>query len=425
MSSTWNLIEHSQGELKVTVNGDAWKTAQTKATDKLVKKVKIDGFREGQAPKALAIKHIGAQNILMEAVEAVAQDALMAGIEEHKIELIARPELKLDDMNETEVKLTFVITVKPEVTLGEYKGLKITKDEAVVSDEEVEAKVAELQAKFADMIVKEDGVVENGDTAIIDFEGFKDGVAFEGGKGESYPLEIGSNSFIPGFEEQVIGFKSEETKDINVTFPAEYGAPDLAGADVVFKVTVHEIKTKELPAADDELVKQAEIEGVATIEEYKANQKEALLNAKKQEANNKYNGAILDAIIASSTVDIPEAMIEDETDTLMRDFDQRLQQQGFGMDQFMQMTGQDEKAMRAQMRNDAVQKVNVRLVLDAIAKKENIEISEEDINKELETISKMYSMDLEEVKKRISNEAITYDLRIRRAMELVEKAIIA
>ncbi|MEG0823878.1 MAG: trigger factor, partial [Erysipelotrichaceae bacterium] len=399
MSSTWNLIEHSQGELKVTVNGDAWKAAQTKATDKLVKKVKIDGFREGQAPKALAIKHIGAQNILMEAVEAVAQDALMAGIEEHKIELIARPELKLDDMNETEVKLTFVITVKPEVTLGEYKGLKITKDEAVVSDEEVEAKVAELQAKFADMIVKEDGVVENGDTAIIDFEGFKDGVAFEGGKGESYPLEIGSNSFIPGFEEQVIGFKSEETKDINVTFPAEYGAPDLAGADVVFKVTVHEIKTKELPAADDELVKQAEIEGVATIEEYKANQKEALLNAKKQEANNKYNGAILDAIIASSTVDIPEAMIEDETDTLMRDFDQRLQQQGFGMDQFMQMTGQDEKAMRAQMRNDAVQKVNVRLVLDAIAKKENIEISEEDINKELETISKMYSMDLEEVKK--------------------------
>ena len=423
MSSTWELKEKSTGELTATVEGDTWKDAQKKAFRKLVKKVNLPGFRPGQAPEKLVRKQISSQNILMEAIDEVAGDALSAGIKEHDLWVISRPALDIESIDEDKVTFKFNVTVKPEVKLGAYKGLDITKEAVEVSDADVEEEITRLQERFADLVVKEEGKVENGDTAVIDFEGFKDGVAFEGGKAEAYPLVIGSGSFIPGFEEQLIGMKSEETKDINVTFPENYQAEDLAGAPVVFKITVHDIKAKELPEANDELVKQAEIKDVETLEAYKEYSRKNLETAKVQQSENKFESDILTAITENAEVEIPEVMVEEETDNLVRDFAQRLQSQGFSLDQFKQITGQSDESIREEMGKDAFNKVKVRLVLEAIAAEEKIEISEEDVNAEIERIANMYGMETEKVRSLVSADAVSYDLRIRKALELVKESV--
>ncbi len=421
MSSTWQLNEKSKGELKATVNGETWTKAQDKAFKKLAQKVNLPGFRKGQAPLNMVKKHVGKQNILMEAIDEVAGEALMNGVKEHELQMIARPELGVEKIDENEVVLTFAITVKPEVTLGEYKNLDVKKDKVKVTAKEVEEEAAKLQEKFAELVVKEEGeAVENGDTAVIDFEGFKDDVPFEGGKGESYPLVIGSGSFIPGFEEQLVGMKANETKDINVTFPAEYQAAELAGQPVVFKVTVHEIKKKELPALDDELVKQAEIKDVETLEAYKEYLKKQLTEAKTNQAEEKYTNDILTKICENSKVEIPQIMIDDETDRLVNDFAQRLQSQGFSLDQFKQITGQGQEAIRAELGKDAEQKVNVRLVLEAIAAKEGIEVSDEEVEAEYTKLAENYHMEVEKIKELLDHNAIAYDLEIRKAMDLVK-----
>lgn len=422
MSSTWELKEKSTGELLATVEGDTWKNAQKKAFKKLAKKVNLPGFRPGQAPEKLVRKHISSQNILFEAVDEVAADALAEGIKEHELEMIARPSLDFDSIDEEKVVLKFNITVKPEVTLGDYKGLDIKKEEVSVEDADIDAEIARLQDRFADLVVKEEGKVENGDTAVIDFEGFKDGVAFEGGKGDNYPLVIGSGTFIPGFEEQVLGMGIEETKDINVTFPEEYQAADLAGQPVVFKVTVHEIKSKVLPEVNDELVKQAEIKDVETLDAYKEYTRKNLETSKANQAEQKFENELLTAICDSASVEIPQIMIDDETDSMVRDFAQRLQYQGMSLDQYYQFTGQNEEMIRGEMSKDAYNKVKVRLVLEAIAAEEKLEVSEEEINKEIENIAGMYNMPAEKVKELISNDAIGYDLRIRKALELVKES---
>ncbi|NBK99707.1 MAG: trigger factor, partial [Erysipelotrichia bacterium] len=378
MSSTWTLKENSQGELKVKIAGDDWKAAQEKAFKKLAKKVEVKGFRKGQVPEAMARKAVAKQNILIEAVDEVAGKAMQDGMKEHDLWVIARPELKVDALSEDEVELTFVMSVKPEVTLGDYKGLEVAKEEVKVDDAEVEAQLTQLQEKFAELVVKEEGTVENTNTAVIDFEGFKDGVAFEGGKGENYPLEIGSGSFIPGFEEQLIGMSANETKDIDVTFPENYGVEDLAGAPVVFKVTVHEIKEKTLSEINDDLIKDAEIKDVETVEAFKEYTLKNLTAQKENDAARKFENDLLAKLMENSPVEIPEVMIKDETDSMVNDFAQRLAQQGFPMEQYLQMTGMSEDALREQMQPEAKSKVHVRLVLDAIANVENIEVSDKD-----------------------------------------------
>ena len=240
MSSKWELKEKSTGELVATVEGDVWKSAQKKAFNKIKKNINIPGFRKGQAPAALIKKQVPVQNILLDAVDEVANKVLTDGVEEHNLWLVARPQLSIDEINEEKVILKFICAVKPEVKLGEYKNLPIKKKATRVTQKEVDAEVERLQQRYAEMEIKEEGAVENGDTAVI-----KDGVAFDGGKGEDYPLEIGSGSFIPGFEEQIVGMNKGETKDVEVTFPENYGASDLAGQPAVFKVTVKEIKVKD------------------------------------------------------------------------------------------------------------------------------------------------------------------------------------
>ncbi|MEG0093490.1 MAG: trigger factor [Erysipelotrichaceae bacterium] len=421
MSSTWKLNEHSQGDLLVSVGGDEWKQAQKKAFKKLAKKVNLPGFRPGSAPESLVKKYVSKQNTLMEAIDEVATSALMKGIEEHSLQMIARPALDVDKIDEEEVTLKFVVTIKPEVKLGDYKGLDIKKAAVKVSKAEVSEEAKKLQEKFAEMVICEDDhAIENGDTAVIDFEGFKDDIAFEGGKGDNYPLEIGSNSFIPGFEEQLIGMKVEETKDINVTFPKEYQVEDLAGAPVVFKVTVHEIKKKELPELNDELVKQAAIADVNDVEAYNAYLKKLITEEKTKKADDEFTDSILTKICENCEVDIPEIMIEEETDRMVEDFANRLKQQGFSLDQFKQVTGQSDEMIRGEVGKDAKQKVNVRLVLEAIGSAEEIEVSEKDIDDELAKIAEAYKMEIEEIKKMIQNDAIAYDLRIRKTVDFIK-----
>ena len=421
--SNWELKEKSTGELITTVEGEAWKTAQKKAFNRLAKKVNLPGFRQGTAPAALVKKQISTQNVLMEAIDDVAGEALSAAIKEHDLWVVTRPSLDIESIDEEKVTFKFIVTVKPEVKLGDYKGLDIHKEEVNVEAADVDAEITRLQERFADLVLKEEGKVENGNTAVIDFEGFKDDVPFEGGKGESYPLVIGSGTFIPGFEEQLIGMGVEETKDINVTFPEEYQVAELAGQPVVFKVTVHEIKEKVLPEVNDELVKQAKVENVETVDAYREFAHKNLEETKTREAYQKFENEVLSAIVEAAEVEIPDVMVEEETDNLVRDFEQRLQAQGFGLDQFLQITGNTKEGIREEMSKDAYNKVKVRLVLEAIAAAESLEVSEEDIEKELNNIAEMYAMPLDQVKAAISADAISYDLRIRKALEFVKENV--
>ncbi|MDM8157613.1 trigger factor [Amedibacillus dolichus] len=421
MGSKWELKEKSTGELVATVEGETWKSAQKKAFNKIKRNINIPGFRKGQAPVALIKKQVPVQNILMDAVEEIANQVLSESVEEHDLWLVARPTLSIDEINEEKVILKFICAVKPEVKLGEYKNLPVKKKATRVTQKEIDAEVERLRERYADMEIKEDGAVENGDTAVIDFEGFKDDVAFEGGKGEDYPLEIGSGSFIPGFEEQLIGMSKGESRDINVTFPENYGAADLAGQPAVFKVTVKDIKCKVLPEANDELVKEAKIKDVETLEDYRAYMKKSLSENKERENEENFTNELLTKIVENAEVEIPDAMIDSETDQMVNEFKQRLSAQGFTLEQFAAVTGQDEEIIRGEMRKDAEKKVNVRLVLEAIAEAEDLTVSDEDIDAELQGIADQYGMPLEQVKQLISNDAVSYDLRQRKALELIKE----
>lgn len=421
MGSKWELKEKSTGELVATVEGETWKSAQKKAFNKIKRNINIPGFRKRQAPVALIKKQVPVQNILMDAVEEIANQVLSESVEEHDLWLVARPTLSIDEINEEKVILKFICAVKPEVKLGEYKNLPVKKKATRVTQKEIDAEVERLRERYADMEIKEDGAVENGDTAVIDFEGFKDDVAFEGGKGEDYPLEIGSGSFIPGFEEQLIGMSKGESRDINVTFPENYGAADLAGQPAVFKVTVKDIKCKVLPEANDELVKEAKIKDVETLEDYRAYMKKSLSENKERENEENFTNELLTKIVENAEVEIPDAMIDSETDQMVNEFKQRLSAQGFTLEQFAAVTGQDEEIIRGEMRKDAEKKVNVRLVLEAIAEVEDLTVSDEDIDAELQGIADQYGMPLEQVKQLISNDAVSYDLRQRKALELIKE----
>lgn len=419
--SNWTLKEKSQGELQVTIEGEVWLDAQKKAFDKLAKNVEIKGFRKGQAPEKLVRNSINSQQILMEAIDVVANEALRNGIEEHNLWPVARPELKVEHIDETKVDLTFIVTVKPEVTLGQYKDLPFEVEEVSVDDEAVNVELERLQQQYADLEVKaEDATVETGDTAVIDFEGFKDGVAFDGGKGENHPLVIGSNSFIPGFEDQVIGMKVNEEKDIELSFPENYHVADLKGQAVVFKVKVNEIKVKRVPEVDDEFVSELHIKDVTTVEQLKEYLKNQLLTQKQADADNKATNDLITKVVENATVEIPDAMIQSETDDMIKDYGYRLQQQGFSLEQFFNMTGQSEESLRQQMAQDAENKVKLRLVLEAIATAEQLEVKEEDIETQYQAIANQYSMDINQVKNIIPSENLAYDVKLQKALDFIK-----
>lgn len=419
MKSTVKKVENSQVELLVEVEGSLWQDAQQKVFKKSMKDLEVDGFRKGQVPEAIAKKHIKNESVLMGAVEEVAQAALIAGIEDNQLELVASPELAVEAISDTAVKLKFLCTLNPEVTLGEYKDLGLEIEEVAVSDTEIADELEQMRQQQAELILKE-GKLEESDTAVLDFEGFKDNLAFEGGKAENFSLEIGSNQFIPGFEEKMIGMESGEEKDIELTFPEDYHVDDLKGADVVFKVKLHEVKQRSVPELDDDFALDVDIEGVENLEELKENVRETIEARKEEEAAREYENELLTQIVEGAKVDIPEVMIEQETQRLYQDMKMRIEQQGIPFDQFITMTGQDEDALKENLKLDAEKQVKLRLVLYEIAEVEEIEVTDEDVAVEYEKLSEAYNMEIDEVKKAIDAENIVFDLKIRQAYELVK-----
>lgn len=424
MNSKWTLNEHSEGVLEVVVDGEAWENAQKKAFNDFKKNVSIKGFRTGKVPEALLKKQISKEAIYDRAVEGVANEALVEAIKEHNLELVARPTLDYKDASDESVTLVINCVVSPEVTLGEYKGLDIHKDEVNVTDEDVEAELSKVQDRFADWVLREEGQpAEDGDQVTIDFVGKKDGEPFEGGSGENYPLELGSNTFIPGFEEQLVGVKTDDVKDVTVTFPEDYQAADLAGKEAVFTVTVHDIKYKDRPEVNDELIAQLKREGVETVEKFKEVTKEDLTKERERAADEKFTNNLMETISDNATVEIPAVMIENEVDNLYRDFTNRMQQSGFTAEQYFAATGQTEADLKATMRPDAQRRVKGSLVLDAVIKAENIEISDEDVEKEYTEMSTLYNMDVEQIKKLLPAENIKDDLAQQKALELIKSSV--
>jgi len=416
------LEKIKSGEVKITcpVEEKEWKDALSKAFKKISKKVEIKGFRKGQAPENMVRKMVSNQQIQLEACEEIAQGLLVKAVEENNVELIDRPSMDIESISDDECVLTFTCPVKPDVELGEYKGLGYAPKKATVKASEVDDEIKKLLESKAELELKEEGLVEKGDTAVIDFEGFKDGVAFDGGKGENYDLEIGSGSFIPGFEDQLIGMKSEENKEIEVTFPENYQASDLAGKKATFKVTVHEIKKKVLPELTDEFVADLKIENVKNADELKDYIKKNLKDNKQKQLDNDAVEELLTKLADGSKVEIPEVMIKEETENMFNDYANRMQAQGIDMNTYFKITNSSKEAFAEMIKPEASKKVKISLVLGAIAKNENLEVSNEEIEKEYADIASQYNMKVEEVKQYIANSSLKADLLLKKALDFVK-----
>ena len=420
MSAKWEKLEGNEGVLTVEVDAETVNKGLDEAFKKVVQKVNVPGFRKGKMPRGMFEQRFGVESLFQDALDIILPEAYASAIVETGIEPVDRPEIDVQDMAKNQpLVFTAKVTVKPEVKLGDYKGLEVERLDATVTDEDVEAELKTLQERQAELVVKESGAVENGDTVVMDFEGFVNGEAFEGGKAENYSLEIGSGQFIPGFEDQLVGLEAGVEKDVEVTFPEEYHAENLAGQPAVFKVTVHEIKTKELPALDDEFAKDAD-EEVESLDQLKAKTKERLETTKKQDAENHLKDTLVEKATENAEVEVPEAMINTEVDRMVREFEQRLQMQGMNLELYFQFSGQDEEALRGQMKEDAAKRVKMNLTLEAIAVAENIEVSEEEANEELEKMSAMYNMPVEQIKQALGSiEGLKEDLKIRKAIDLL------
>lgn len=420
MSAKWEKLEGNQGVLTVEVDADTVKIALDSAFKKVVKQVNIPGFRKGKIPRGMFEQRFGVESLYQDALDIILPEAYSKAIEETGIDPVDRPEIDIEQMEKgKELIFKATVTVKPEVKLGEYKGLEVEKFDTEVTDEDVENELKTLQEKHAELVLKEEGAAENNDTVVIDFEGFVDGEAFEGGKADNYSLVLGSNSFIPGFEEQLVGVKAGEEKDVEVSFPEEYHAAELAGKPATFKVTVHEIKTKELPELDDEFAKDVDSE-VETMEELKEKTKNNLKHSKEHEAEHAVQDAVVEKAAENAEMDIPEAMITNEVDRMMQEFEQRLQMQGMNLELYFQFSGQDEDALREQMKEDAKKRVRTNLTLEAIAEAENIEVSDEEAEAEIEKMTKMYNMTAEAIKNALGGlDTVKKDVKIRKAVDFL------
>ena len=408
-------------EVTVKIDGDAWKNAIDKVFAKKQKTVKVDGFRQGKVPRNIYEKKFGKESLYLDAADAVLQDAYAKAMDDSKLVPVVQPEVNLKNIGEEGVEFTFKIITKPEVKVNKYKGLNIKQEEVEVTDEEINHELSHLLERYTELVTK-DGEVKNGDVAIIDFEGFKDGEAFDGGKGENYSLEIGSNTFIPGFEEQVIGMKAGDEKDLNVTFPEDYGAKDLAGAPVVFKVKVNEVKEKKTRELDEDFFEDLGMEGIDSEDKLKAEIKESIKAQKEMDAENKYVDSLLEGVSKNVEVDIPEEMVNEEVDRLMGRFAEQMKMQGISLDLYYQFTGSNEEQLRSQMEKEAFNNVLYRLMIEEIQQIEKIVVSDEDAEKEAEELAKKYQMEKDEFLAQFGGiEMIQYDLEMRKAIELLKE----
>lgn len=398
MVAKWEKLENNQGVLTVEVDADQVNLALDEAFKKVVKKVNVPGFRKGKVPRKMFENRFGVESLYQDALDILLPKAYGQAVRETGIDPVDRPDVDVEQM-EAGQKLVFkaTVTVKPEVKLGDYKGLSVEEKDFTVGEDQVKEELERLQARHAELVTVEEGTATNGDSANIDFEGFQDGVAFEGGKAEDYSLELGTGTFIAGFEEQVVGMAIGEEKEVTVTFPEEYHSPNLAGKEAVFKVKLNSLKRKNLPELDDEFAK--DVSEFDTLEEYKADLKAKLEEKAEADKKNHTREQLVLKATENAEIEIPDVMIESELDQMVKEFEQRLQMQGMNLELYYQFSGTDESALRDQMRKDAVLRVRTALVLEAIAKAENLETNEEDVNQELEQYAKMYGRPADELKK--------------------------
>lgn len=404
------------------IEGNIWEEAKEKAYKIASKKVKVDGFRPGKAPKEVFLKKYGEESLFYDAANEVIEGAYEDVIKENNnLEIVARPEIGVKNIDTNGVEFEFTFTLKPEVTLGKYKGLEVEKENVEVTEEEIEKTIEEMRHHYTENVVKE-GKIENGDLVILDFEGFKDNVPFEGGKAENYSLTIGSHTFIPGFEEALIGLEKDEQKDIHVTFPEDYHQEDLKGAPAIFKVKIHEIKTPVVPDLNEDFFADLAMEGVNSKESLVKVVRENIQTQKEVNAENKYLDALLEEAVKDVKVEIPHPMIHDEIDRMIKQYEQNLQMQGISLDQFYKFTNSDENALRDQMHEEAEKRVKMRLMLEEIAKVENIEVTDEEAKKETTKLAEKYHMKEDEFLKEFGGiDMVKYDIKMRTAMDILKK----
>lgn len=414
------MEKKSEKEIVIKIEGAEWEKLLDDAFKKANRKAKIDGFRPGKAPKKVYIKNYGMESLYYEASNKAIEVAYDKLIEENSdLEIVSEPVVNMNSIDENGVEFKFTLTLKPEVKLGEYKKLKAKKDKVEVTKEEVEHSIEHMREHYKENVLKE-GKIENGDIAVIDFEGFKDGVAFDGGKGENYSLEIGSNTFIPGFEEQLIGMKAGEEKEINVTFPEEYHSEDLKGQPVTFKVTVHEVKEIIIPEIDADFFADLGMEGIDSKEALEKQVKENITAQKEKEAEDKWIDALLEEASKNATLEVPAAMINDEQNRMLKEYAQNLQMQGISLEQFYKFTNMTEDKLKEEYKEQATKRVTYRLVMDAIIKEEKIEATEKEVEEEIEKLAKQYQMSAEEFTNNFGSEMIKYEIKVQKVFNLLK-----
>lgn len=414
-------MEKNKKEFTIKIEGEEWEKAQDKAFQKRNKNAKIDGFRPGHAPKEVFIKHYGKESLYFDAADNLLQDAYAKVLEREKVVPVVEPKVDVKSIDETGVEFVFTIITKPEVKIKKYKGLKVSKMDTAVTQEEIDHEISHLLERYTELVLKE-GKVENGNVAVIDFEGFKDGVAFDGGKGENYSLEIGSHTFIPGFEEQLIGMEQGEEKDINVTFPEDYGEKSLAGCPVVFKVKVHEIKEKQTRELDKEFFEDLGMEGVTDKKSLDEEMKKTLSARKEQDAENKYVDDLLSKVAENTEVEIPEEMIDEETHRLIHRFEEQLKMQGISLDLYYEFTKTTHEDLHHQFEDEARKNVLYRLILEELVKIEKINVTLEDGEKEADNLAAKYGITKEELLKEFGGlDMVMYDLEVRRVFDKLKE----
>lgn len=426
MSLQVEKLEKNMVKLTIEASAEELDAAIEKAYHKNKGKISVQGFRKGKAPRAVIEKMYGAGVFFEDAANTLIPEAYDKAVKESDLEIVSQPDINVVQIEKGKPFIfTAEVAVKPEVTLGDYKGIEVEKIDVTVSDDELNNELDRVREQNSRTITVEDRAIENNDIAVIDFEGFVDGVAFDGGKGTDYSLVIGSHSFIDTFEEQLVGKKTGEEVEVNVTFPEEYQAKELAGKPAMFKVTIKEIKVKELPELNDEFAQ--DVSEFETLEEYKADVKKNLEDKKYNTAMSAKEESVVDAVIENATMEIPEAMIETQVRQMAEDFARRIQQQGLSLEQYFQFTGMDAKKFLDSIRPQALKRIQSRLVLEAIVKAENIEVSEEELNKELEGMAAAYKMELDKLKELMSDkdkETMSMDIAVQKAVDFIAAAAV-
>ncbi len=406
-------------DIEIELKGKEWDSILDAAFKKKVKDTRIDGFRKGKCPKNIYIQKFGIESLFMDAMDVAAGEAYNKALKDEKLIPVCEPKMDVTEIDKDHIKFKFTIITRPEVKIGKYKNLGVKKDEIKVSKKEIDEEVAKLASRLAEIIVKEDGEVVEGNTAVIDFEGFVDGKPLEGGSGQNFPLEIGSHTFIPGFEEGLVGMKVGEEKELNLKFPEEY-TKELAGKDVKFNVTVREIKERVLPELDKDFYQDLGFDDIDNEEDFRKEVKKAIEAKKAEEVNNKYLDDVLEAAAKNMEVEINPEIVDDEVHRMMNQFAEQLRMQGLTMDQYFQFTGGSHEDMHKNMEPEAEKRVKYRYLIEEVADKEKIEISDEDAEKNAEEMAAQYAVSKEEFLSHFGGlETVKYDMRMRKALEIL------